>query len=90
MADRRDVFGVDDFCTHCQVCTRACPPDAIFEDKQWVRGTKKWYVNFDKRIPYFTETFACGICLAMCPWSLPDVAPRLAAKLKRRRTAMSE
>src|SRR5580692_11234590 len=33
-----DQFGGDEFCANCQVCTRACPADAISENKQMVRG----------------------------------------------------
>ena len=49
-------FGADDFCKTCQVCTNACPPGAIMEKKQMVRGVERWYVDFDKCIPYFVET----------------------------------
>ena len=85
VADRRDAFGVDDFCTHCHVCQDACPPDAIFEDKQMVRGERKWYVDFDKCLPFFNEHMGCGICVAVCPWSRPGVADNLLLKLARRR-----
>ena len=82
--DQPDVFGGDDFCMGCRVCTDACPPDAIFETKQFVRGELKWYVNFDKCIPYFAETRGCGICIAVCPWSRPGVADRLVVKMAKR------
>jgi NAD-dependent dihydropyrimidine dehydrogenase PreA subunit len=84
-ADHEDVFGGDDFCLNCQLCTSACPPQAIFTEKQWVRGDRKWYVDFDKCIGYFHETYGCAICIAVCPWSRPGVAPRLAEKMGRRR-----
>ena len=83
--DAPDVFGGDEVCLRCQVCSNACPPDAIFEEKQWVRGEKKWYVDFDKCIPYFAETRGCAICIAVCPWSLPGVADNLVVKMARRR-----
>lgn len=83
VADAPDIFGVEDFCLRCQVCTEACPPDAIFEEKQWVRGEKKWYVDFDKCIPYFAESRGCGICIAVCPWSLPGVAEKLIGKMAK-------
>jgi len=76
-------FGADDFCTRCQVCINACPPGAIVDLKQMVRGVEKWYVDFDACIPYFGETLACGICLAVCPWSKPGTAPALAEKMLR-------
>lgn len=85
VADQRDEFCADEFCTQCQVCTRACPPDAISDTKQMVRGIEKWYVDFDKCIPYFGETLGCAICIAKCPWSKPGTAPRLAKKMLRRR-----
>lgn len=77
-------FGVDDFCSRCRVCENACPPEAIAAEKQLVRGTHKWYVDFDRCIPYFAETSGCAICIAVCPWSLPTVGMSLAEKLKRR------
>ncbi len=82
--DEPDAFGADDFCMRCQVCTRECPPEAITADKQMVRGIEKWYVDFDKCVPYFNDTSGCGICLAVCPWSRPGVAPNLVTKLARR------
>jgi len=88
--DAPDIFGADDFCLRCQVCTEACPPDAIFEDKQWVRGEKKWYVNFDKCIPYFAESRGCGICIAVCPWSLPGVADKLVSKMAKLKVRKSQ
>ena len=84
IADQADEFGADGFCTRCQVCLNACPPNAITNEKQLVRGVEKWYVDFDKCIPYFNETHGCGICIAVCPWSRPGASPRLAEKILRR------
>jgi epoxyqueuosine reductase len=79
-----DTFGADEFCTACQVCTNACPPGAISDAKQMVRGVERWYVDFDKCIPYFVEEASCGICIAVCPWTRPTVRPNLLAKMAKR------
>jgi len=84
VATKPDSFGVDDFCMSCQVCTRACPPAAISEEKQMVRGVERWYVDFDKCIPFFAEAASCGICIAECPWTRPAVRPKLLAKMAER------
>lgn len=84
VADAPQEFGADGFCVNCQACSNGCPTDAIFPTKQQVRGVKKWYVDFEKCLPYFNETFGCGICLAACPWSRPGVADNLVTKLARR------
>ncbi|MGH6629058.1 MAG: 4Fe-4S dicluster domain-containing protein [Burkholderiales bacterium] len=78
-------IGVDDLCLHCQRCTRDCPPDAILDTKQLVRGVEKWYVDFDKCIPYFSMTEGCGICIEVCPWSEPGHGPELSRKLLAKR-----
>lgn len=82
--DQPGVFGANLFCESCQVCVNECPPDAIFPTRQWVRGEPKWYVDFDRCLPYFIENQTCGICLAACPWSRPGVAQNLARKMARR------
>ncbi|MET0555174.1 MAG: reductive dehalogenase domain-containing protein, partial [Vicinamibacteria bacterium] len=67
VATAPDRFGADEFCQSCQICTRECPPAAIAPRKQMVRGVERWYVDFDKCIPYFAEAASCGICIAVCP-----------------------
>lgn len=81
------TFDVDQFCMSCRVCENACPPEAISPSKQTVRGTEKWYVDFDKCLPFFNQTHGCGICIAVCPWSRPGVGLNLAAKLARRKSS---
>jgi Pyruvate/2-oxoacid:ferredoxin oxidoreductase delta subunit len=84
-ADAPAPFGADDFCLNCRVCVDACPPDAIYETKQTVRGDNKWYVDFDRCVAFFNENETCAICLAVCPWSRPGIAPNLIEKMARRR-----
>ncbi len=78
-------IGVEDLCLSCQRCVQDCPPGAIFNEKQMVRGELKWYVDFDKCIPYFVKTYGCAICIEVCPWSEPGRGPSLAEKLLARR-----
>lgn len=80
---RREV-GIDDFCRHCRVCEDACPPEAIGPDKRLVRGVERWYVDFDRCLPFFAQTAGCAICIAVCPWSRPGVSDNLVMKLARR------
>jgi ferredoxin len=49
-----------------------------------VRGVERWYVDFDKCIPFFAEAASCGICIAECPWTRPTVRPKLLATMARR------
>ena len=80
----KETYDVDDFCTRCQVCANACPPEAILPGKTLVRGESKWYVDFDKCIPFFNENSGCAICIAICPWSIPGRGPKIAQQLLRR------
>ena len=84
VATEKETYGVDDFCSRCQVCANECPPEAILPEKNWVRGEQKWYVDFDKCIPFFNENYGCAICIAVCPWSIPGRGPKIVEQLARR------
>jgi epoxyqueuosine reductase len=85
IADAPDDFGADDFCARCRACEGACPPEAILPTKQLVRGEVRWYVDFDRCLPFFNEHQGCAICLAACPWNHPGVPETLLRKLAARR-----
>jgi ferredoxin len=88
--DAIDIFGADDFCQSCRLCTKECPPYAISDDKRLVRGVERWYVDFDRCVPYFNDNLGCGICLAVCPWSRPGVAERLTEKMLQRSQSLAK
>ena len=85
VADSQDEFRADDFCTSCQLCTNISPVDGIALEKQVVRGKAKWYVDFDKNLPFFVEHNGCAMCIPACPWSRPGVAKTLIEKQARRK-----
>ena len=87
--DGPDIFGADDFCINCQICSNVCPVDAIYPEKQSVRGKQKWYVDFDECILYFVENNGCGVCIGQCPYSRPGIAPRLIEKMGNRRANLA-
>lgn len=76
--DAEADFGVEQMCADCRVCRENCPSNAIYEEKQMVRGTLKWHVDFDSCVPYFNENESCGVCIAVCPWSESGHGPLLA------------
>ena len=88
--DKPVDIGVQDLCLSCRRCVTDCPPDAIYDEEQLVRGRKKWYVDFDKCIPYFVKTNGCAICIEVCPWSVPGRGPSLSEKLLAKRTVSAE
>ena len=92
--DRPVDVGVQDVCLVCRRCVDDCPPRAILEEKQLVRGERKWYVDFDKCIPYFVKTYGCAICIEVCPWSEPGRGPaiseRVLAVRRERRAATGD
>ncbi|MFT3706841.1 MAG: 4Fe-4S dicluster domain-containing protein [Archangium sp.] len=85
LSDVLEKFGAEDFCKLCRLCADECPPDAILPEQQLVRGETRWYVDFDKCLPYFNENYGCGICMVVCPWSRPGVGETLLQKLARRK-----
>ena len=78
-------IGVDDLCLGCQRCTIDCPADAISDQRQWVRGKKKWYVDFDRCVMYFVKTLGCGNCIEVCPWIRPGRGRSLSQTLLAKR-----
>ena len=78
-------IGVDDLCLTCRRCVIDCPPDALSNEKQLVRGEEKWYVDFDKCLPYFVKTLGCAICIEVCPWSEPGRGVELSKRLLAKR-----
>ena len=55
-----------------------------------VRGEERYYVDFDRCLPYFMEHNGCGICAAACPYSRPEVRPRVLKSFERRRRSREE
>ncbi len=80
-------IGVEDMCRKCKRCTLDCPAGAISDEKQLVRGEEKWYVDFDRCIPYFVKTDGCAICIQVCPWSIEGRGPSLSERLLSQRGA---
>ncbi len=69
--------GIDEFCSLCSACLRACPGGAIANQKSQVGGVLRWQVDADRCFPHFAEHLGCSICMAVCPYALPHVRRNL-------------
>jgi epoxyqueuosine reductase len=69
--------GIDEFCALCTACLRACPGAAIPEEKAWVRGVFRWQIDPERCFPHFADHLGCSVCMAVCPYALPEVRRNL-------------
>lgn len=87
-------FGVQDFCTNCDLCSKHCPGLAIPDEKQRVRGWDIWHVDTEACLPYFKKYDGCKLCLMVCPYNLEGTQKKdfhiLAKELARRKLTAGE
>jgi len=65
----------------CQVSTNACLPGRVAEHKQKLRGAELWYVVFDSASHTSLNRHRAGSAFAVCPWTPPNVRPKLLAAI---------
>ncbi len=60
-------YGINNFCTECQVCVVRCPARALLQDKVWYRGVLKNKLIYDRCRPIMANYEGCGVCMKVCP-----------------------
>ena len=60
-------YGINAFCTICQVCVNRCPGRALTRDRVWWRGAEKFKVIAKRCRPVMARYAACGVCMMVCP-----------------------
>jgi epoxyqueuosine reductase len=64
------IFGVQDYCENCNLCTNNCPGEAVATaEPKITEGVKRWIIATDKCYPYsrFKPEY-CHICVDVCPY----------------------
>jgi len=66
---------IEEYCTLCERCQKACPTGAILKEKIYNSetidgiGLIRTSIEREKCYPYFNETLGCSICVKVCPFS---------------------
>ncbi|MFC2018512.1 4Fe-4S dicluster domain-containing protein [Chloroflexota bacterium] len=71
VVDRPVDFGLQDFCSKCQICATACPPGAISKEGKTIRrGISSWHADTTLCRRYWDSIgSSCSICQIVCPWN---------------------
>ncbi|MBI5443723.1 MAG: reductive dehalogenase, partial [Deltaproteobacteria bacterium] len=73
--DRPIDFGLQDFCSKCKKCARACPARALSDGgKETHNGYEKWPTDVRKCTSMRVGNprgSGCGTCIKVCPWNKP-------------------
>lgn len=63
------LFGVQDRCMTCTLCSSNCPGEAIPDDYIVTEGVKRWVTEITKCYPYSRlRDEYCHICVDVCPY----------------------
>jgi reductive dehalogenase len=72
--DKPVDIGVQDFCDYCRLCEENCPPKALGSERTVVRGYRRWPQDQEKCFKFWVSganTWACTVCMNICPWNKP-------------------
>ena len=60
-------YGINAFCTICQVCVNRCPGRALMREKVWWRGVQKHKLTYKRCRPVLGRYSGCAVCIKTCP-----------------------
>ena len=60
-------YGINAFCTICQVCVNRCPGRALMREKVWWRGVRKHKLTYKRCRPVIARYEGCAVCIKTCP-----------------------
>jgi epoxyqueuosine reductase len=67
--DAPNIFGVQDTCLNCNLCSNNCPGDAIPNDFILTEGVRRWVTDIEKCYVYSRlRPQYCHICVDVCPY----------------------
>jgi ferredoxin len=74
LAEKPNVYGIQNFCQKCLKCARNCPAQAIpFGEKKEEKGVLKWVLNREECYKFWRKAGTdCAVCMFVCPYSKPD------------------
>lgn len=61
---------VRDFCALCNKCVRKCPPQAIYSSREPDVHGRVAALDDKKCGSYMANHMGCGVCIAICPFSI--------------------
>jgi epoxyqueuosine reductase QueG len=70
VTDKKNSFGLKEFCIICRQCAKACPASAIPEKNySKINGIEGWQINQEKCFEeWLVQGTDCGVCLNACPF----------------------
>ena len=60
---------IKDYCNQCGICVKECPPGAIHKNPIKHETGRVTHIDNEKCFPYFSNNFACTICIKVCPFN---------------------
>ena len=60
-------YGIQAFCSICQVCVNRCPGRALMREKVWWRGVQKHKLIYRRCRPVMARYEGCAVCMKVCP-----------------------
>ncbi|MCY6369184.1 4Fe-4S dicluster domain-containing protein [Clostridium ganghwense] len=87
--DKKEEFGLKEFCRLCSRCVRTCPAKAIpTGDREECYGDLQWKIDDEKCYSRWRSLGTdCGICLSSCPFS-QEISQELVESMKESKDTM--
>ena len=60
-------YGMNAFCSICQVCVNRCPGRALMREKVSWRGVQKHKLIYERCRPVISRFEGCAVCMKTCP-----------------------
>lgn len=60
---------IADYCDHCNLCVRECPPEAIPEESEWDGNGRMSPIDSEACFEEFAENYGCAVCVKVCPFN---------------------